>query len=339
MQCHLLIPSLFPAATLTRENDPLHGVKAPALQGLLARGERHQSPATDMQSWLCDAFGVQRQLDYPVGSLSLLADGVDPGAAYWLRADPVHMSAERDQLILTQVSIGGDETDALVAALNRHFAPDGLHFAAPLPGRWYIRCEHAPAITTHGLYQVAGSNVHPLLPGGPDAMRWRALLNEIQMLLFDHPVNQARESKGEAPVNSVWPWGGGTLPHDVRQPFERVHADDPLAKGLALAGAIPAGDLPRTAEQWLGQATGTRQLLVLDSLRRFACYGDQHGWRAQLQELEQAWFVPLKQAVWRGDIELTLHSPTPSGTQSFYVSRAGLWKLWRPVQPLISYRP
>ena len=339
MQCHLLIPALFPAAALTRENDPLHGIKAPALQGLLARADRQQSPATDMESWLCDTFGVPRQQDYPVASLSLPADGVDPESAYWLRADPVHMSAERDQLILTQVSVAKDEADTLIATLNRHFAPDGLHFVAPLPGRWYLRCEHAPSITTHGLYQAAGNNVHPLLPGGADAMRWRALLNEIQMLLFEHPVNLAREARGVAPVNSVWPWGGGTLPGAPQKPFDEVCADDPLATGLARASAAPTGNLPQAGEQWLAQATGARQLLVLDSLRHFACYGDQHGWREQLAKLEHSWFVPLKQAVQRGDIELTLHAPTSAGTLSFSVSRGSLWKLWRPVRPLIDYRP
>ena len=37
---------------------------------------------------------------------------------------------------------------------------------------------------------------------------WRRFVNELQMLYFDHPVNQQRQSQGLAAVNSLWPLGG-----------------------------------------------------------------------------------------------------------------------------------
>src|SRR5690606_4093503 len=43
----------------------------------------------------------------------------------------------------------------------------------------------------------------------PEGRPWRRLVNELQMLWFDHPVNQAREARGLRPVNSVWLYGGG----------------------------------------------------------------------------------------------------------------------------------
>jgi len=43
-------------------------------------------------------------------------------------------------------------------------------------------------------------------PKGVEALHWHQLFNEIQMLLFSHPVNEAREVRGELPVNSVWLW-------------------------------------------------------------------------------------------------------------------------------------
>jgi len=342
MHCHLLIPSLFPPGAVTQQNDPLHGIKAPALQTLLARASCTQSPHAEMESWLCQSFGVARQNDYPIAALSLMADGIAPESHYWLRADPVHMGVERDQLVLSEAStfpLLQDEADALIASLNQHFASDGLYFVAPRAQRWYLRLARTPKLTTHGLYQAAGHNVHPLLPAGEEAMRWRALLNEVQMLLFEHPVNVAREARGIAPVNSVWLSGGGVLPQDLRQSFGHVWAGNALACGLAQAARIPHENLPENAAAWLEQAAPGKHLLVLDSLRAIACYGDAHAWRSQLAQLEQGWFVPLKQALQRGTITLTLHAPTPAGTLSFILTRSGLWKLWQPVRPLISYRP
>lgn len=343
MHCHLLIPALFPPSALTRENDPLHGVAAPALQALLARGNCMLTPASDMESWLCETFGVARQQDYPSAAFSALGDGLDAGSGCWLHADPVHLGVERDQLILTEASafpLAREEADALIVTLNQHFAPDGLNFVASLPQRWYLRLEHAPALTTHGLYQAAGNNIHALLPAGPDAMRWRALLNEVQMLLFEHPVNVAREARGIAPVNSIWPWGAGILPQSSPHcSFEGVWGNDPLVRGLARAGSIADDRLPENAATWLKHLHPGNHLAVLDSLLPLACYGDAHAWRDQLAWLEQHWFAPLKQAVQGGHITLTLHAPTPAGTLACTASRSGLWKLWRPARSLIHYRP
>ncbi len=343
MHCHLLIPALLPPPALTRENDPLHGASAPALQTLLARGNCRQTPASNMESWLCEAFGVARQQDYPSAAFSALADGLDAGNGCWLRADPVYLGVERDQLILTDASafpLSQDEADAIIMTLNRHFAPDGLHFIAPLPQRWYLRLDQAPSLATHGLDEAAGSNVHALLPAGPDAMRWRALLNEMQMLLFAHPVNVAREALGIAPVNSIWPWGVGMRPQGKPHgTFTHAWANDPLARGLARAAGIPQESLPDNSSMWLKQLAPGNHLVVLDHLRPLSCYGDAHAWRSRLAGLEQHWFVLLKQAVQEGRITLTLHAPAPAGTLACTASRSGLWKLWRPMRSLIHYRP
>lgn len=342
MHCHLLIPSLFPPPALTPENDPLHRAQAPALQILLARASTSRSKASELDEWLCEAFGVSRQQDYPLAPLSAAADGMDAGTGYWLRADPVHLAVERDQLILTEsstFSLGQAESDQMIATLNQHFSLDGLHFCASHPLRWYLRLEQAPAIATTALYQVAGHNIHSHLPRGPEELRWRALINEVQMLLFEHPVNVAREGRGMAPINSVWPWGGGTLPAALNCPFDQVWANDALAIGLAMASKTPHQALPANAEDWLFQALPGKHLLVLDSLRPAACYGTPQAWKERLAQLEQHWFAPLLQALRKGTIELTLHAPAPQGTLDFNLSRSSLWKLWRRPQPLIYYRP
>ncbi|MGZ7354524.1 hypothetical protein ACXWRX_09325, partial [Streptococcus pyogenes] len=71
------------------------------------------------------------------------------------------------------------------------------------------------------------------LPQGPQGRRWRVLINEAQVLLHQHPLNAERRAKGLPPVNSLWLWGAGRLPAQVRGAFEGVIGDDLLLAALA----------------------------------------------------------------------------------------------------------
>lgn len=339
MRCHLLVPGL-PFPLRPGEENPLARLSLPALQTLLARSRREQDPATTGEEWLCRAFEVEKKQGWPIASLTLLADGGTPEDGYWLRADPVHLALRRDRMILADSGafpLSPPEARMLADTLNRHFAADGLGFLAPHPARWYLRLPAPADMQTTSLPEAAGRGVRTLLPRGKDAMRWHGILTEIQMLLHSHPVNEAREARGELPVNSVWLWGGGSLPDHIGRPFDKVWADDPLARGLALASGGNAMELPSDAETWLGAAGTGEHLMVLDHLRSAAQYDDLAAWEEKIRNLERQWFAPLKRAVQAGKLTLALHFPASSGTRSFAASRADLWKIWRRPKPWTEY--
>ena len=50
---------------------------------------------------------------------------------------------------------------------------------------------------------VAGEDIDRFLPAGRDGKAWHAVMNEVQMLFHDHPVNVAREARG-IPVPDCW---------------------------------------------------------------------------------------------------------------------------------------
>jgi hypothetical protein len=52
------------------------------------------------------------------------------------------------------------------------------------------------------------------------ARQWRKWQNEIQMIWFNHPVNEARQAEGMLSINSVWISGIGKLA-DIK-PNERL---------------------------------------------------------------------------------------------------------------------
>lgn len=339
MHCHLLIPGLFPPFR-PETRHALRDLSLPALATLLARGSQKKLPDDSMDAWLCRSFGVEKQHDWPVAALTLLADGSNSGGDFWLLAEPVHLQLQRDRLVLADagnLDITQEEANSLTAALNEHFADAGLSFFPTRPGHWHLRLTHPPAhLQTHSLETAIGRNIRNILPGGPDGKRWHGLLNEIQMLLHRHPVNEAREQRGLPPVNSIWPWGGGVLPANPTPHFTHIWADHALARGLAVATATPCASVPETAVEWLPAAqAGSHHLVVLDALRTPALHGDVHLWRETLIQLEKDWFGPLRQALSRGKISrLTLTAFDSGQARSFSASRTDLWKIWLRGKPL-----
>lgn len=340
MHCHLLVSDLFWPDRDGRDID--RPTQAPALEQILAKARRRHGDAACGEAWLSEAFGVERQQDWPVAPYSLLADGGVPGAHYWLRADPVHLKLEGNRLLLADSSIFSltqQEADALCDSLNAHFRADGLAFQPLRPERWYLRLDAAPALETTPLADAAGRSVDDLLPRGADAARWRARLNEAQMLLHGHAVNAARESAGGMLVNSLWLWGGGRRADAVSAPFAAVWSGNAFAAGLAQAAGIAARALPDGAPELLrASASEGVNLVVLDALRGAAQYRDADGWREGLARLERDWFAPLLQALRQERIGmLSLHAPGPKGALSAEATRGDLRRFWRRAKPLATY--
>jgi hypothetical protein len=343
MHCHLLLPDLFwPERDFP---DIYRGLELPALERLLAKGRRDRAAAAETESaeaWLCQRFEVDKQGDWPAAPYCLLADGGEPGQHHWLRADPVHLKLEGGRLVLAGsgvFSISQQEAESLADSLNAHFSGDGLVFYPLRPDRWYLRVERVPALETTALPEAAGRSIDALLPRGSDAPAWRAHLNEMQMLLHGHAVNDARESAGALPINSVWLWGGGSIANAVTAPCNTVWSGDPFASGLALAARIAAHPLPADAAELLraGASAGVN-LILLDQLRAAAQYSDAHGWREALQQLERDWFAPLLEALRQERVGmLSLHAPGAAGGLSVELARGDLHRFWRRVRPLADY--
>lgn len=296
MHVELIVPRLLEAP---------QGTRLPALELLLARARSTMSDPQDILAWLGEAFGVEEPL--PAGALTAGTPG------FWLRADPVHLRVVGDSLVLVPVSgLAVAEAQQLVDALNRHFA--GMHeFRFEHPDRWVMRTEPAQ-LDAAPPAEVAGKDIDAHLPGG----EWPALLNEIQMALHDHPVNERRE----IPVNSVWLWGPGELPKSAACSWRSVTADDPVALGLARMAGIGRRTPPRDAQAWLeSMPEDGRHLVVLEAAH---------------ETLEARWFAPLLAALRGGRVGmLTLHAPEAG--LSFEAARADLRRFWRRARAVASH--
>jgi hypothetical protein len=339
MQLTLLVPELiWPEPD---DGDTLADLACPALGTLLARSRLSRRPPQSLEATLADAFGHAPGAPYAAFRLlGEAAAGVDAAAACWVGADPVHLRFHQERLLLADSGSFGialDEAQALADALNRHFCDVG-RFHAAAAERWYLQLDDPTLVDGFDappLSAVAGRGIERLLPETAPATL-RQLLNEAQMLLHAHPINQQRESAGRMPINSLWLWGAGVLPRRVDSGFDGVWSGNPLALGLGRAAGVPTHPLPLDAATLFDHvAPDTSQIVVLDDLLGSVQYENGDAYRRALQSLESRWFAPLRAALATGTIrQLRIEASTAYAALTWESSRRDQWKLWRRAQPL-----
>jgi len=350
MHLALAIPALFPAHGALQ--DAFDRLRPPTLELLVARGRIERRPQEYFEAWLAQAFGLEGNA-LPAGALTVLADDAQAavGDGRWMRADPVHLHLARDHLRLVPsaaFTLTQDEAAALCETLNAHFAGIlSIRPSARDPGCWTARIEGMALPSNPPPLEATGDDVDLHLRAQADAAdatnvtRAHALLNELQMLLHQHPVNEARETRGEPAINSVWFWGGGPAPSRLQGHWRTVSADEPLAHGLARLAATRARPLAASADSWLEDAPEDdgRHLIVLDGLRVPHALQDEERYLAGVQVLEARWLAPLLDALRTQRIGmLTLHVPDATEALTVETVRADLRRFWRRPRALAPWK-
>ncbi len=158
-------------------------------------------------AWLARQSGLA-QANKPVGE-----QAADP--AGWALLTPAHWRLGTEQVSLTDpasLNLNDTESRAFFEAIRGLFESEGFAMHWLGPSTWL--CQHAQLVglPTASLDRVIGRNVDRWLGADKRARLVRRLQNEVQMLLHEHPLNQAREALGAWAVNSVWLSGCGELP-------------------------------------------------------------------------------------------------------------------------------
>lgn len=324
----LVVPGLiWPRQALS---DLAGDLSLPAFALLLGRGRLRHGPGVATVTRLADALGVASPL--PAAALRRLAFGHPADDDDWLCLDPVRLRFEERSLVLDDprgLALKAAEAEALAVALAPTFAELGaLEVLAPT--RWNLRLS-AAAPAFQPLPQAAGRAAAPL-PLDAAYAPWRQALNEAQMVLHAHPVNQARQAAGQPVVNSLWPWGGGRLPQPrTATTHDALWSNDPVARGIARLLQIDGTTLPDA----FGSAPARRPLAIFDALEQPARSGDAIAWRDELARFEAGWLVPALAALSGGRLgALRLIAPGELAAAELQVGRRDIWKFWRKPRPL-----
>lgn len=250
---HVVIP--FAAALSDAGRQALGALRLPHLTQLLARltpaecdrGDEYQlSPPHERV--LARALGwAGADGALPWAAQAAAADGLDTGDLAWGLLSPVHWQVGRDHLTMgdpEDLALDAAESRAFFDAVRGLFESLGWLAAWGAPTRWYVAHESLTALPTASLDRVIGRNPDLWMPEHPAARLLKRLQNEAQMLLYTHALNDAREARGQATLNSVWLSGCG-----LRQPAH--HAAPTVHENLRA---------PALAEDWAAWAAAWQAL-------------------------------------------------------------------------------
>ena len=306
-------------------HDLAHLPSSSALSLLLAKGKVN-SVDMPLEALICQQYGLSANADYPIAAISAAADGLDVGHAFWLRSDPVHFEMQRDCFSLSEPAplvLKAEQARLMLTSLNEHFSQDGLAFYLGESGAWYLRTEMPQQIQTTLPSVAMDKNVHHFMPQGQDSAKWKAILNEVQMLLHDHPVNQAREASGEVVVNSIWLSGGGAMPsfESVSHDADFIIANEVFKQGLAQWVGIRGQRVPTNVDEVL-QLNGQNMHLTLP----------------HASNLDGIWFTALLAAVKGKKIQqLRLNLACYDKTLTVEIKPLNFYKFWRKSYAMMHY--
>ena len=109
------------------------------------------------------------------------------------------------------------ESDTFLAAMRPFFAEDGITLHPFEPGCWLAHGQVFAQLASASPDRVVGRSLDRWMPRSDQATGLVRLMSEMQMLLYTHPANDAREARGVLPVNAVWLSGTGVLPQRPAQ--------------------------------------------------------------------------------------------------------------------------
>ncbi len=176
------------------------------------------------------------------------------------------------------------EYAALTETLVSYFPANEftLHAAQ---GGWFIRSARALQAMTSSPQAAATNDLQAMMPRGADAPGLRRLMTELQMLLHEHPVNEARARRGLPAINALWLWGAGTaspMSHERRLPL--AFGDHAFLRGIYQLHGQRVTALPENGDTLVAAANKAQRVVAVVPA-------------AELRSLESQWIAPLVQAL------------------------------------------
>jgi hypothetical protein len=199
-QIDLVIPGLFDLPLYEIDEAALQQ-QTPALHHLLRFARRQSNNRFDIDEILIDTLGLkQKALPY-----AHACQATESG--YSLLFKPVHLKADMNNALVFPVTESDENIRLLINDLQDYFKVDfDVH---ALPENLFLMQLHKiqPTLELPHYLSATGKKVTHYLEQAKSNLDWFKLFNEIQMFLFQHPLNRYREQQGLPLINSLWCWG------------------------------------------------------------------------------------------------------------------------------------
>lgn len=293
---------------------------APSLMRWLMRGDRLDNASRGRDAALRGFFALPGAA-VPVAALLREHLMHDAGEYVWLCADPAYVRAEVNGARLLacgdELGLTREEAESLAQPLRPLFGDAGVPLEITTPASWCLRQPRETQLPPFAAPETAlGADLLDQLPQGDAGRRWRALFNEVQVILHAHSVNAARRGRGQMPVNALWFWGAGALPMWVKSSLTALVSNDEVA--CALAGRAGVMVEPAT-------------LAALDAFNSSRPRGDDRPLfdldRFDPALIERDWLPRISNALRRGRVK-DIGIAFVSG-ERFRIRRWHRWRVWR----------
>lgn len=261
----------------------------------------------------------------PAAALTAPFDEVAVSARANLRADPVYLRADPNQILLfnnAEIMPSAAEADELLAALNAGF-DDVRFFRGRDPSRWYT--DLGAVATTSSPFTASGRSIAGFMPVGDNARALQQCMSDAQILLHEHPVNTARERRGLPPINSIWLWGAGNRPESLAGPAF-VYGNDALSAALAMHAGSTWQPHATARDAISACASGATGLVVIGLPTGSA---GSPGDGCSPGAFEQQWSRPLLRALNRRALR---HLTIVTDRDVYRTSPADRFKFWRTIR-------
>jgi 2,3-bisphosphoglycerate-independent phosphoglycerate mutase len=173
------------------------------------------------------------------------------------RCNLVTLKFQENKVLMEDFSAGhitDEEARKVIIDLSKEMATNEIQFYAGVSYRHLMVLKNGAArfsslekLKLTPPHDIIGKEISPFLPKIEEPVL--SLMNKSQMLLKNHPVNQARELKGLSPANSIWLWGQGRSPHMITLE-ERFGMDGyvisavHLIKGIGILAGLEVLEVP-----------------------------------------------------------------------------------------------
>ncbi len=253
------------------------------------------------------------------------------GSQVWL-ATPVHYFAGLDSVHLHPAGLlrlDRAEQHRLVADFGRVFADSGWKLTTLGRRELLLR---GPAAAASGADPAlfAGNDPSPGLPGGAGGAALRGLGAEIEMWLYEHPLNLERRDRGELPVTTLWLWG--SMRHSGAATLD-------VATSKGARPALLLGQDTYAEALWRLQGEGIQALPdCLDAVRlgsdvdHIVLYPvlQPEGLSSALQAFEQRWLYGALRALRQRRVSRLRLLVGPRGYSLSWPQLARIWRARAP---------
>lgn len=169
----------------------------------------YHSPNTALNAYLLNqlALPINAGLALPQVITKNIIKSTQLSSSYWYRLSLVHWHAGRDRvhlIPLTSETITPLESLQLIEVIKPWFNELGWQIYDSSPQEYFIQTKEPFDYISPSLEVASSEQLEHFLPQGKNLKNWQTLLTEIQMIWFNHPVNEARKTAGLPTINSVW---------------------------------------------------------------------------------------------------------------------------------------